>query len=62
MLTKFYYMPRSHSNRSINFLSTEEKGNMKKKNPNVFIDYLQTIDDLYENLEDYNPTKEKKCQ
>ena len=23
------------------------------------VDYLQTIDDVYENLEDYNPTKKR---
>ena len=26
------------------------------KNPKAFIDNSQTIDDVYENLEDYNPT------
>ena len=26
------------------------------KNPKAFIDYLQTIGDVYENLEDYNAT------
>ena len=26
----------------------------------AFIDYLQTIDDIYENLEDYNPTEKGK--
>ena len=26
----------------------------------MFIDYSQTIDDAYENLEDYNPTKKRK--
>ena len=31
---------------------------MKKKK--AFIDYLQTIDKVYENEEDYNPSKEKK--
>ena len=30
------------------------------KNPKVFIDYSQTIDDIYENLEDYNPTKKTR--
>ena len=29
------------------------------KNPNVFLDYSQTIDCVYENLEDFNPTKKK---
>ena len=32
-------------------------GNKKLKNPKEFIDYWQTIDYVYENLEDYNPTK-----
>ena len=31
------------------------------KNPKTFIDYLQTIDDDYENLEDYNPTKKRRA-
>ena len=30
------------------------------KNQKAFIDYLQTIDKVYENEEDYNPSKEKK--
>ena len=30
------------------------------KNPKSFIDYWQTIDDVYENLEDYNPTKKTR--
>ena len=31
-----------------------------KKNPKAFIDYSQTIDNIYENLEDYNPTKKRR--
>ena len=30
------------------------------KNSKAFIDYLQSIDDVYENLEDYNPTKKRR--
>ena len=37
----------------------ENVGIKKLKNPKVFIDYSQTIDDVYENLEDYNPTKKR---
>ena len=37
----------------------EQVGIKRLKNPKIFIDYLQTIDDVYENLEDYNPTKKK---
>ena len=39
----------------------EKVGIKQTKNPNVFIDYSQTIDDVYENLEDYNPTRKEKC-
>ena len=28
-----------------------------EKNPKAFIGYLQTINDVYENVEDCNPTK-----
>ena len=42
-------------------LTTKPKGRAKKiKNPKAFIDYPQTTDDVYENLEDYNPTKKSK--
>ena len=30
------------------------------KNPKAFIDYSQTIDDVYENLEHYYPTKKSR--
>ena len=30
------------------------------KNPKAFIDYSQKIDDVYEDLEDYNPTKKRR--
>ena len=36
------------------------KGNLKLENlnnPKTFDDYSQTIDDVYENLKDYNPIK-----
>ena len=38
----------------------ENLGVKKLKNPKAFIDYSQTIDDIYENLEDYNPAKKIK--
>ena len=39
----------------------ERKSRDKKlKNPKAFIDYSQTIDDVYESLEDYNPSKKRK--
>ena len=38
----------------------EKIGIKKLRNPKGFIGYSQTIDDVYENLEDYNSTKKRK--
>ena len=38
----------------------EKVGIKKLKNQRACIDYSQTIDDVYGNLEDYNPTKKRK--
>ena len=43
-------------NQSSNCLSMEEK----TKNPKAFIDCSQTIDDVYKDSEDYNPTKKRE--
>ena len=53
-MAKFIYTPKVHSHESTNCLL------MKEKNPKVFIDYSQTIDDLYENSEDYNPARKRR--
>ena len=37
----------------------EKVGIKNLKNQKTFIDYSQTIDDVYENLEGYNPTKKR---
>ena len=38
----------------------EKKQTLKNKNLKAFIDYSQTTDDVYENLEDYNPRKKRR--
>ena len=38
----------------------EKVGTKNLKNPKAFIDYSRTIDDAYENLEDYNPIKKMR--
>ena len=38
----------------------EKVGFKKLRNTKAFIDYSQTTDDVYENLEDYNQTKKRK--
>ena len=51
-------MSKIHQNQSINYLlMAEKKQELKDKE---FNDYSQTNDDVYENLEDYNPTKNRK--
>ena len=39
---------------------TEQVGIKKIKSPKAFIDYSQTTEDVYENLEEYNPAKKIK--
>ena len=41
-------------------INGREKVGIGKKNGKAFIDYSQTIDDIFENLEDYNPTIKRK--
>ena len=38
----------------------EKVGTEILKNPKAFVYYSQTIDDVYENLEDYNPIKKRR--
>ena len=61
-LTKLIYTSKVHLNQNINCLLIENKKVETKtiKNPKAFIDYSKTIDDVYENLEDYNPTKKRR--
>ena len=56
-------MLKIHLNQSIKFLinGRENTGTKQTINPKAIIinDYIQTIDNVYENLEDYNPTKKR---
>ena len=42
-------------------IGIEKVGIQELKNPKVFIDFAQTIDDIYKNLQGYNPTNQKNC-
>ena len=46
----------------MNYLLTEEKKQelRNEKNPKGFIEYSQTNEDVFENLEDHNPMKNRK--
>ena len=53
-------MSKIDSNQSISWLLTEERVGIKNlKNTKAFINYSQTIDDIVENLEDYNQIKKR---
>ena len=58
-MTEFIYTSKIHSNQSVNYLSMG-KAKQTLKNWKAFIDHSQTIDDVYENLGDYNPAKKTK--
>ena len=63
IVTKFIDISNIHLNQSINYLSLEEKKLEIKheKDSKAFLDYLQTINNVYENLEVYNSTKKERC-
>ena len=43
------------------FVKGKEKIGIKNlKSPKALIDYSKTVDDVYENLEDYNPAKKRR--
>ena len=43
------------------FVKGKEKVRIENlKSPKALIDYLKTFDDVYENLEDYNPAKKRR--
>ena len=39
---------------------SEDSGIKHVNNPNAFIEYSNTMDDVYENINDYNPIRKKK--
>ena len=58
-IKKFIYTSKMHLNLKYQlFINGREKVGIKTlKIPKAFIDYSQTINHLYENLEDYNPAR-----
>ena len=49
-------------NQSINFLikNHEDAGIKNLNDPIVFIEYSNTMDDVYSNIDDYNPKRKRK--
>ena len=61
-IDKIYLFVKDPSELKYELLINERENVEIKKlnNPKAFIDYSQAIDDVYDNLEDYNPTKKRR--
>ena len=57
---QIYVKDPSESKYQLLIKGKEKVGIENFKYPKSFIDYSQTIDDVYEDLEDYNPTKKRR--
>ena len=55
-----YVQDPFESNYQLLINGREKVGIKKLKNPRAFTDYSQTIDNVYENLEDYHPIKKTR--
>ena len=57
----YLYVKDSFESKYQLLINWRERVEIKKsKNPEVFFGYSEATDDIYENLEDYNPTKKRK--
>ena len=54
-----YFKDRFESKYQLLIKERQKVGIKKLKIPKAFIDYSQAIDDIYENVKDYNPTKKE---
>ena len=58
LMNLFLYVKDPFESKYQSLINRREKVEIKKlKNLEAFIEYSQAIDDVYENLEDYNLTK-----
>ena len=61
-IDKVYLYPRDLSEPKYEYLikKRENAGIKHLNNPNAFIEYSNTMDDVYENINDYNPIRKRK--
>ena len=55
-MIKFIYILKIHTKQNINYQLTKEKVQDSK----TFIEYSNDMDDIYKNIEEYNPNKRRK--
>ena len=57
-IDEIYYVKDPFESKYKLLINKREKVTIKRLiSPEAFLDYSQATDDVYENLEDYNPTK-----
>ena len=61
-IDKIYLYVRDLSEPKYEFLikKREDTGTKHLSDPNAFIEYSNTMDNVYENIDDYNPNRQKK--
>ena len=62
VINKIYLYARALSGPKYEYLikKREDAGIKLLNNPNAFIECSNTMDDVYENINDYNPKRDKK--
>ena len=59
-IDKIYLYAKDLSEHEILIKKCENAGIKYFNDPNVFIECSNTIDDVYENIDDYNPIRKRK--
>ena len=61
-INKIYLQTKDLSKPKYEFLikKREDAGIKHFNDPNAFIEYSNTMDDIYENINDYNPSRKRK--
>ena len=61
-IDKIYLYAKDLSEPKYEYLikKREDVGIKHVNNPNAFIEFSDTMDDVYENIHDYNPSKKEK--
>ena len=61
MLIKYTYMQKTHMKQNIKQINKREKVGLDYFNdPKAFMDYSNNMQDVYKNIEEYNPGKKRK--
>ena len=59
-IDKIYLYPRDLSEAKYEYLIKKREEIKHLNNPNAFVESPNTVDDVYENINDYNPIRRRK--